>query len=341
MGILRLRTFPAIPCVQKPWIPQGRIKRLQSTLSSPSDDISLAKKLPQNSWDSHMHVVDPSLQPLSANAAYTPSKPHTLSQALAFESTLGIRNLVLVQPSIYGYDNTCLLEGLKQLGPTHGRGVVCFDAATINVKRHLDRDDSTLAIWHRLGVRGVRLNFVSVPQQLSAGELERTLHEYADIIREFGWVLQLYVPMQTVPDLVPIVSKLGVKVCLDHFAKPTLPVPSELRSSPLPFNPYALSGFSSLISLLEQGSTYVKISGSYRLSDDAQFEHLGVLARELMRAGKERLVFATDWPHTRFEGVDIRPFVEACLRWCAEEGEDVAERLFRRNAEVLWDVKPE
>lgn len=60
-----------------------------------------------------------------------------------------------------------------------------------------------------------------------------------------------------------------------------------------------------------------------------------------MRAGKEQLVFATDWPHTRFEGVDIAPFAEASLRWCAEEDAGMAERLFRRNAEVLWDVKPE
>ncbi|OAX83451.1 hypothetical protein ACJ72_02184 [Emergomyces africanus] len=342
MDALRLRTFSAISRIKKLSTSPRSNTRLQSTLYTTSVDGSLSKRIPYNSWDSHMHVVDPSLQSLSPTATYTPSKLHTLSQALAFESTLGIRNLVLVQPSIYGYDNTCVIEALKQLGPGHGRGVVCFDAATINAKqrRGVNAGHSTLEIWHRLGVRGVRLNFVSVPQELSAKELERTLHEYADIIRELGWVLQLYVPMHTIPDLVPIIPQLGVKVCLDHFGNPTLPVPSSVSSSPLPFNPYTLPGFTALISLLEQGNTYVKISGAYRLSDDSQFEHLGALARELMRAGRERLVFATDWPHTRFEGVDIKPITEVCLRWCVEEGADMTERLFRRNAEVLWDVKP-
>ncbi|KLJ07280.1 hypothetical protein EMPG_17227 [Blastomyces silverae] len=351
MGILRFRTLPArqpVPWVTKPWISPRSTRKPLSSSSSTHTPGSMARRLPANSWDSHMHIVEPSSRyPLSATAAYTPSEPHSLSDALAFESTLGIRNLVLVQPSIYGYDNSCLLDGLKRLGPRHGRGVVCFDAAAIIDEerrrgRGNDDDEGTLATWHRLGVRGVRLNLVSVPQQLSAGELQRMLHQYADIIRDLGWVLQLYTPMETLPHLVPIVPQLGVKVCLDHFAKPTLPPSSSLSSSSSsPFNPYALPGFTALISLLEQGSTYIKISAPYRLSDDPQFQHLGVLARELMRADKERLVFATDWPHTRFKGIDIAPFAEACLRWCAEEDAGMAERLFRRNAEVLWDVKPE
>ncbi|PGG99727.1 hypothetical protein GX51_06180 [Blastomyces parvus] len=351
MCILRVKTLPAVqpvPWVTKLWISPRSSHRPVSTLrpspSSPDTPSSTPRRPPANSWDSHMHIVEPSRYPLSATAAYAPSEPHSLSDALALESTLGIRNLVLVQPSIYGYDNSCLLDGLRRLGPTRGRGVVCFDAAAIIDEKRRSRGNSnegTLATWHRLGVRGVRLNFVSVPQQLSAGELQRMLHQYADIIRGLGWVLQLYAPMEMLPHLVPIVPQLGVKVCLDHFAKPTLPPSASLSPSSSPFNPYAVPGFTVLVSLLEQGSTYVKISAPYRLSDDLQFRHLGVLARELMRAGKERLVFATDWPHTRFEGIDIAPFAEACLRWCAEEDAGMAERLFRGNAEVLWDVNPE
>ncbi|OJD09760.1 hypothetical protein ACJ73_10103 [Blastomyces percursus] len=346
MGVLRVRGLPAlqpVPWAKRPRISPGGTQRPLSSSSSTHTLSSMPQRLPGNSWDSHMHIVEPSRYPLSATAAYASSKPHSLSDALAFESTLGIRNLVLVQPSIYGYDNSCLLDGLKQLGPKHGRGVVCFNAAAIidEERRCRCHDEGTLATWHRLGVRGVRLNFVSVPQQLSAGELQLILRQYADVIRDLGWVLQLYVPMETLPHLVPIIPQLGVKVCLDHFAKPTLPPSSSLSSSSPPFNPYALPGFTALISLLEQGNTYVKISAPYRLSDDPQFEHLGVLASKLMLAGRERLVFATDWPHTRFKDIDIAPFAEVCLRWCAEEDAGLAERLFRRNAEALWDVKPE
>ncbi|EDN05610.1 conserved hypothetical protein [Histoplasma mississippiense (nom. inval.)] len=304
-------------------------------------DAPLSQRLPANSWDSHIHVVEePSRYPLSTTANYQPSKPHTLSDALAFTRTTGIHNVVLIQPSIYGYDNSCLLDSLRQLGPRRARGVVCFDAATIDEEPGHRGSDSVLSTWHQLGVRGVRLNLVSVPQELDAGELARMLHEYADLIRDYGWVLELYIRMETMPDLATIVPSLGVKVCLDHIANPKLPPRSSSPSSPSssPLNPYDLVGFPALISLLEKGSTYVKISGPYRLSADPQFHDVGAMVRELMRAGRERLVFATDWPHTRFEGVDIAPFTEACLGWCAEAGPDMAERLFRRNAEELWDV---
>ncbi|PGH02778.1 hypothetical protein AJ79_07543 [Helicocarpus griseus UAMH5409] len=311
------------------------IKRSQSTLSH----LPLSLRIPPNSWDSHMHIVDPvnPFHPLSPSAPYTPTHAHTLPDALAFEfATLGIRNLVFVQPSIYGYDNSYLLEGLRQLGPRRGRGVVCFDADAVTAHHRNDGND-ILSSWHELGVRGVRLNLVSVPQQPSPSELARTLHKYAAAIRHLDWVLQLYVPMHTLPTLLPIIPELGVKVCLDHFGNPQLP-----PASSEPVDPYSLPGFPALLDLLHQGSTYVKISAPYRLSKDPELRDLGAVGREILQAGKERVVFATDWPHTRFEGLDIGPFVEACLRWCEElgegEGEEMAERLFRKNTEALWDV---
>jgi predicted TIM-barrel fold metal-dependent hydrolase len=63
------------------------------------------------------------------------------------------------------------------------------------------------------------------------------------------------------------------------------------------------------------------------------------MARELLRiAGKTSVVFATDWPHTRFEGLDIRPFIERVIEWCGRD-EKLIDRLFRGNAEQLWGVK--
>ncbi|WEW54689.1 hypothetical protein PRK78_000111 [Emydomyces testavorans] len=290
----------------------------------------LRPRLPPNSWDSHMHIIDPQRYPLAANAQYQP-QTHTLSEATQFESTLGIPNLVLVQPSIYGLDNSCLLDALRELGPHHrGRGVVVIDPPNI-------RPD-TLRAWHQLGVRGARLNLQSVGTQLSAEALARSVRQHADIIRALGWVLQLYIPLSSVPALVDVVPGLGVRVCLDHFASPALPATSDAGSSV--FDPYSLSGFAELISLLEQGSTYVKISAPYRLSEDPDLKQLGVMVKELMRVAPDRLVFATDWPHTRFEGLDISPFVEKCLGWCGGDT-GLVDKLFRWNAEELWDAQTE
>ncbi|KAL2002778.1 hypothetical protein VTN02DRAFT_5996 [Thermoascus thermophilus] len=278
-----------------------------------------------------MHVVEPLQRyPIVANAAYKPS-PHTLSQALAFEASVGIENVVLVQPSIYGTDNSCLLDALRKLGPARARGVVVIDPDTIQRE--------TLAQWHALGVRGVRVNLKSVGKVMGEDELAGTLVRHADLVRPFGWVVQLYVSLDTVTALERIVPRLGgVKVCLDHFGSPDLSLSPTNYNDHAPLNPYSLPGFSSLVSLLRGGQTYVKLSAPYRLSKDPQMRDLRALARELIRVAPDRLVFATDWPHTRFDGLDIRPFTESCLQWCAAVP-GLAERLFRRNAEALWDVK--
>jgi predicted TIM-barrel fold metal-dependent hydrolase len=62
------------------------------------------------------------------------------------------------------------------------------------------------------------------------------------------------------------------------------------------------------------------------------------LTKELLKVrGGDGVVFASDWPHTRFEGMDIKPWVEQCLEWCGDD-DVLAKKLFRDNAKVLWDV---
>lgn len=271
-----------------------------------------------------MHVVDPLRYPLSSKALYRP-RPHSLADADAFEATVGIRNMVLVQPSIYGYDNSCLLDALKELGPRRGRGVVVIDPDDIQV--------ATLAHWHLLGVRGVRVNLRSVGRVMTAEELRTTLTKHANVIRPFRWAIQVYANLDMIPALESCVPELGVKLVIDHFGAPNLS-PMMGKSS---FDPYSLSGFSSLIRLLQAGQTYVKISASYRVSRDPGMRDIQVVAKELLRVARERVVYATDWPHTRFDGHDVRPFTEMCLDLCKSD-QDLKDRLFRRNAESLWDV---
>ena len=285
--------------------------------------VSPPARCPSGTWDSHMHVIEPDKFPLAVGAIYNPPT-HTLPQAKSFEAGLGIRNIVLVQPSIYGFDNACLISALKEMGPERGRGVVVFDP------HHIEKQ--TLKEWHEIGVRGVRLNIKSVGRKISERELEQVLHLYADLIRPFGWVVQVYIDLKLVSLLERIVPNLDVKFCIDHFGSPDLPKSPD--SSRL--DPYTLPGFESLVSLLRQGNTWVKVSAPYRLSNDPQMRDLEAFTKELLRVANSRLVYATDWPHTRYSGIDIKPFVSACLSWCRTN--EVADKLFRRNAEELWSV---
>lgn len=295
-----------------------------------------------------MHIIDPERYPLSPTAIYQPSK-FTVTQALAFESSLGAAHLVLVQPSIYGHDNACLLDALARLGggrhggghARHARGVVAFDPDPARTPPRLLQD------WHRLGVRGVRLNLQSTAQTLGAAEMAALLHRYAAAVRPLGgWVIQLYIPLSMVTALERIVPTLGVRVVIDHMGSPEFP-PSSSSS----LDPYALEGFPALARLLQGGHTYVKMSAPYRLrkrggkddDDDKNSENnkdylpdVEPVARELLRlAGRTRVVFATDWPHTRFEGLNIRPWIEQVMGWC-DGDQGLVERVFKGNAEDLW-----
>jgi predicted TIM-barrel fold metal-dependent hydrolase len=306
----------------------SRIKARQTRGSKPS-------QLPPQSWDSHMHVFEP--HSLDHDAAPYRPIPSDLPRALAFEARLGLRNIVLVQPSCYGHDNTYLLQALKKLGPRRARGVVAFDPRTTTVQ--------DLQSWHRLGVRGVRINLKSVNATTDRAAFEALLTRYADSVRPLRWVVQLYVPMELAAWLEDLAAVLDVKLCLDHFGCPDLSSVSSSSSSsspsPIeaPIDPYEIPGFRSVINLLAQGKTYIKFSGAYRVSQDPYLRDLTPVAKELLRvAGATRIVFATDWPHTRFNGLDIAPFVQQCIQWC-DHDDVLINRIFRGTAEELWDVK--
>lgn len=301
-----------------------------------------SQRIPPNSWDSHMHIIDPDAYPLSAEAVYTP-RAHNLSEALAVESSLGLSNIVLVQPSIYGTNNACLLSALRALGPRRARAVVALDPASPPAR-------DVLRDWHAAGVRAARLNLLSSGRPMPAGpELAALLRRHADVLRPLGWALQMYVPLALVDALEPLIPGLGVRVVIDHMGHPPLSRRGggggggdrETAVAGSPLDPYVLPGFAALMRLLRAGSTFVKLSAPYRFSAVADYGDVEPLAREILRVvGRSAVVFATDWPHTRFEGLDSRPWAEMVLELC---GDDTAliDRVFRGNAEDLWGVQPQ
>lgn len=274
-----------------------------------------------------MHVVDLEKYPLSSTAQYRPPTHSLTDYARAIGTNLGIKNAVLVQPSIYGTDNSCLLDALRDLTPKHGRGVVDIDPDTISM--------NVLRDWHELGVRGVRVNLKSVGTVLNKQELRTALLRYADIIRPLDWVLQVYLPLNMIDDLESIVPDLGVKFCIDHFGSPELPSVVSPTNS---WDPNSLPGFGSLLNLMKSGTTWVKISAPYRLTKDPQMRDLEIFFKTFLRHASDRMVYSTDWPHTRFEKIDPNPFAEACLQWSGRD-QALVERLFRTNAETLWNVE--
>ena len=74
-------------------------------------------------------------------------------------------------------------------------------------------------------------------------------------------------------------------------------------------------GFAALLALVSSGKAYVKISGAYRVSRLApDYADAAPLARALIAANPERIVWGTDWPHPDAErlpgraATDVTPF---------------------------------
>ena len=104
--------------------------------------------MPAGAIDVHNHIVGPLPKyPMAPNRTYTPPEA-SVGQLHALRTQLGVARNVLVQPSFYGFDNSCLVDALAELGTSaRGVAVVPVDVTDTELKRLASR-----------GVTGVRLN---------------------------------------------------------------------------------------------------------------------------------------------------------------------------------------
>lgn len=264
--------------------------------------------------------------PLHPDHPYRPKKAD-LSDLLAFEQDIGISHVCLIAFSVYGTDNTSILDGLSKLNGK-GRGVVCIDPDTITHKE--------LSSMHDLGVRGVRLNLRTRSEKVDPTILSKVLRKYANKIREFGWALQIYISLDQIKHVASVVPALEVPVVFDHLGSPEGSVP-----------PKDLPGYSELMSMLEQKLAYVKLSGLYRLVDTPCVDEY---TKDILRVAPTQVVWASDWPHSggvsrnpdgdrkkvqAYRTVDIPDFIETCKRWCNYD-EDLIHKVWVDNPRRLW-----
>lgn len=185
-------------------------------------------------------------------------------------ASLGLARAVIVQPSVYGTDNRCLLDTLDQLQDA-GRGVaVPADDASPRELREM----------HARGVRGVRINLESSglrDAQAAAALLQRWAARVADL----GWHLQLYAAASVVAVLAEQLARLPTRTVLDHFGL----VDGDPRQ-----NDAATVG-----ELLRAGRICVKLSAPYRLASP---ELAGKWAPIFLQASSESVLWGSDWPHT-------------------------------------------
>lgn len=233
---------------------------------------------PANACDCHLHVVGPKAQyPMASQRAYTPMDA-PLNKLLGMHERLGIERMVLIQTSVFGFDNSCMLDALAKLG-SRARGVAVLPEDTTR---------EALDSMHQLGVRGIRVNIATYGSS-SVDKIAEQLSIAARLCAHNGWHVQLFTPADVIPALEPIIDSLPVPIVIDHFG--LIPPQDEIHPAE-----------TVLHRLLEKGNTWIKVSGAYRLGDDRDNEfsdpRIGSLARRFFQTNPARIVWGTDWPHS-------------------------------------------
>ncbi|KAM5345048.1 hypothetical protein ACJ41O_010910 [Fusarium nematophilum] len=290
-------------------------------------------RLPPGSWDTHVHVFDSSIGPFAADRAYTPAEA-PLQDLLDFNRSLTqnnqLSNLVIVQPSPYSKDNAVLLAALGRLRHKHGisaRGIAVVDLGCTS--------DAELWCLHILGIRGLRLNVAADGRSVSTGEFARSIAEAAKRIQHLpNWKLQLFCPGRVWDDIYDTILSLPVEVIADHIGGMFGPSKLDLAIQ----DPTKQKGFEPLVRLAEKSRVYIKISGLYRLStrQDAGYSDLEPIIRALAQRVPDRLVYASDWPHTGEGSKRRERNLEKVEGFREIDNELVVDNLRRWIGESVW-----
>jgi predicted TIM-barrel fold metal-dependent hydrolase len=231
--------------------------------------------VPAGACDCHTHIHgDPVKFPYYGGRVYTPELASPEAMA-ALHKALHIERVVIVTPSVYGPDNAATLFGMQARGAT-ARGVAVIDDNT---------SESDLDAMNKAGFRGMRLNLatggVNDPRVGRA-----RFQAAADRMKARGWHIQLFTGLAMISAINDLVAASPVPVVFDHFG------------GAVAKRGVAQPGFADLLELVKSGKAYVKISGGYRASELApDYPDAAPLARALIAANSDRIVWGTDWPH--------------------------------------------
>jgi predicted TIM-barrel fold metal-dependent hydrolase len=238
-------------------------------------------RLPRNACDTHAHIMGP-----KERYAYSPARIYTppdclLPDYLHLLDTLGVERGVLVQPSVYGTDNSAMLDAMRAAGGRlRGVAVVAEDVADAELKRLAEA-----------GVRGVRVNIVDVRDRKPGTLPMASLAKLARRIAPLGWHMEFLMHVDEFPDLDRQFADFPVQIVLGHLGYMNIGRTAE--------DP----GFQALLRLMKAGRAWVKLTGPYRITaSPLPYPETLACARALLEANPERVIWGTDWPHVMLKG---------------------------------------
>lgn len=265
---------------------------------------------PAGACDTHIHIYDARFPGMAGGPAPPGEFPVAAYQEV--QRRLGLSRVVVVQPNAYVDDNRCTLDAIARLGPG-ARGVAVVKPAVT---------DAELERLTRGGIRGIR--FMTLPGGALGWDV---MDELAARVHTLGWHAVVQLDGRTLPEHEAQIRRLPGKFIIDHTGKFLEPVaPSH-------------AGFLSLLRLLETGRCWVKLAAPYETSRTGAplYEDVGVLAKALVRAAPERIVWASNWPHPsapKDGKPDDTDLLDLLLEWAP--GESTRRRILVDSPAALY-----
>lgn len=261
-----------------------------------------------------MHICGP-----ESDFAYSPGRIYTPPDALLpdylhLAGTLGLERVVFVQPSIYGSDNTAMLQAMTEC-PLTNRGIAVLNASV---------SDAELASLHEAGVRGVRFNLVDVAEPGIDLPLS-SIVTIGERIQPLGWHVELLVHVDDFPNLEQKLGELPLDIVVGHLGY--------CRPGRTPADP----GFQALLRLMKTGRCWTKLTGPYRVSTgEFPYSSARPFAETLMDEACERLLWGSDWPHVMLKTAmpNDGDLLELFFDWTGSDA--VASKILVENPSQLY-----
>ncbi len=235
-------------------------------------------QFPALACDTHAHICGPiSRFRYADERIYTP--PDALvPDYLRLLKAIGCGRTVLVQPSVYGTDNTVLLAALKDIRASgiDCRGVAVVDQ-TITEEELVRLDDA--------GICGIRFNLVDVANPKAGLPLD-DMRRLCARIAPMGWHAELLIHVDDYPDFDKVFAGWPVDVVIGHMGYCRLGQDPDAQ------------GFQAMLRLAGEGRCWIKMTGPYRISTgDLPYRQAAGYAQALVESVPRRLIWGTDWPH--------------------------------------------
>lgn len=277
-------------------------------------------ELAQGLIDAHVHVWTPDTAryPLAAGYKKEDMRPASFTPEELFQHARpnGVSRTTLIQMSFYGFDNSYMLDAIKQ-HPGVFSGVAVIDEN--------DKPAERMVELREQGVRGFRIQPRDrQPDQWLSGEGMRSMWRQ-------GAESDLKMCCLIDPQFLPAVDRMcrefpATPVVIDHFAR--IGVDGAIRPKDL----------DQLCTLAKHKNVAVKISAYYALGKKTPpyLDLVPMIRRVLDAYGPERLMWASDCPFQVVPPHTYQPSIDLIRVRCDFLAPSDRDWLLRKTAERVF-----